>query len=130
MAIVRSSSLGEPVAQKSVPETLQELKELLIAYARQETVDPLRNLGRFLGYGLGGVTFFALGAFLLSMAALRALQSQTGDVFDGVWSFVPYLIVLLGLIGVAVVALSRIGKGGLGTPTGPTPAPRATGDAR
>lgn len=105
---------------KSVPDTLQDLKDLLVAYAKQETVDPLRNLGRFLGYGLGGVVLFALGTVFLGLSALRALQSQTGDVFDGFWSWVPYLIVLVGLAGVTALVASRVPKGDLGTPVEPS----------
>jgi hypothetical protein len=102
------------VADKSVSDTVQELKDLLIAYAKQETIDPLRNLGRFLGFGLGGVVLLLLGTLFLSLSALRALQTQTGDVFDGFWSWVPYVIVLLALVGVAAIAVSRISRGGLG----------------
>jgi choline-glycine betaine transporter len=104
------------VANQSVPETLQDLKELLVAYAKQETLDPLRNMGRFLAYGFGAVTLFIIGTLFLSMSLLRALQTLTGDVFVGFWSWVPYLIVLLALVAVAGITLSRIGKGDLGTP--------------
>ncbi len=99
---------------KSVPDTLQDLKDLLVAYAKQETVDPLRNLGRYLGFGIGGSALLTLGTFLLAMSALRALQTMTGDVFDGFWSWVPYVIVVVGLAAVIGVAVSRIGKGGIG----------------
>ena len=102
---------------KSVPDTVSELWELLVAYARQETVDPLRNLGRFLGYGLGGIALVTLGVVFLGLSGLRALQTQTGDVFDGFWSWAPYLIVLVVLAGSIALAASRIGKGGLGTET-------------
>jgi hypothetical protein len=105
--------------KKSVTDTVQDLKDLLVAYAKQETVDPLRNLGRFLGFGLGGVVLLLLGTLFLSLSALRALQTQTGDVFDGFWSWVPYVIVLLVLSGLAALSVSRISKGGLGEPTSP-----------
>jgi len=110
---------GSRVADKSVPDTLQELKDLLVAYAKQETVDPLRNLGRFLGFGLAGIVLLTLGTLFLSLSALRALQTQTGDVFDGFWSWVPYVIVLVVLAGLAALAVTRIGKGGLGGPVDP-----------
>jgi hypothetical protein len=109
------------VAKKSVPDTLQDLKDLLVAYAKQETVDPLRNLGRFLGFGLGGVVLLSLGTLFLALSGLRALQTQTGDVFDGFWSWVPYVIVVVVLVAVAGIVVSRIGKGGLGTPVEPEP---------
>lgn len=107
------------MADKTVPDTLQELKDLLIAYAKQETVDPLRNLGRFVGFGLGGVVLLSLGTLFLALSALRALQTQTGDVFDGFWSWVPYLIVLVVLAALAAFAASRITKGGVGGPSEP-----------
>ena len=103
----------------SVPDTLQELKDLLVAYAKQETVDPLRNVGRFLGFGLGGIALLSLGTVFLGLSALRALQTQTGDVFDGFWSWVPYLIVMVALLAVTGLVASRITKGGLGTPVEP-----------
>ncbi|MCD9623059.1 phage holin family protein [Rhabdothermincola salaria] len=109
------------VANKtSVPDTLQELKDLLVSYAKQETIDPLRNVGRFLGFGLGGIMLLSLGTVLLALAALRALQTQTGDVFAGFWSWAPYLIVMVGLLAVTGVVASRITKGGLGTPVEPS----------
>jgi hypothetical protein len=93
---------------KPIPEVLQELWQLLKDYARQETLDPLRNLGRYLGFGLAGMALLTLGTFLLALSGLRALQTQTGDVFAGWRSAFPYLIVLVVLAGVAVLAASRI----------------------
>jgi len=95
-------------SSKSVPDTVQELKDLLVAYAKQETVDPLRNLGRYLGFGLGGIALLTLGTFLLGLSLLRFLQTMTGDVFDGFWSWVPYIIVLVVLSGLIALAISRI----------------------
>ena len=68
---------------------LQDLWDLLVAYAKQETIDPLRNLGRYLGFGLAGMALLTLGTFFLAMSLLRALQTMIGGVFDGFWSWVP-----------------------------------------
>lgn len=105
--------LRVPVRQqpKSIPEVGEELWELLKAYAQQETIDPLRGLGRYLGFGLLGAALLALGVFFLGMSALRVLQTKTGDVFDHWRSALPYLIVLIGVGAPAVIAASRIGKG-------------------
>jgi len=99
---------------KNVPETLQDLWELLVAYAKQETVDPLRNLGRYLGFGLAGMALLTLGTFFLAMSLLRFLQTMLGGFFDGFWSWVPYVIVVVLLGGVIALAIKRIDKGGIG----------------
>jgi hypothetical protein len=100
-----------PKTPKSIPEVVQELWELLKAYAQQETIDPLRGLGRYLGFGLAGAALLSLGLFFLAMSVLRVLQSETGDAFTGWRSALPYLIVLVLVAAVAGVAISRIGKG-------------------
>jgi len=100
---------------KNLPETLQDLKDLLVAYAKQETIDPLRNLGRFLGFGLAGMALLTLGTFLLGLGLLRFVQTMTGDWVNDPWSWVPYLAPLLLWGSVIGVAVSRIGKGGVGT---------------
>lgn len=100
-----------PKPPKSIPDVVQELWELLKAYAQQETIDPLRGLGRYLGYGLGGAALLSLGVFFLGMSALRVLQTKTGDAFTGWRSALPYLIVLVVIGAVAILAASRIPKG-------------------
>ena len=102
-------------SSKSISEIVQDLWDLLVAYARQETIDPLRNIGRYLAFGVGGMLVITLGVFLLGLSGLRALQTQTGDVFVGFWSWVPYVIVAVVLGGLVAVAISRIGKGGVGS---------------
>ena len=100
-------------SSKSITETIQDLWDLLVSYARQETLDPLRNIGRYLAFG--GMVVLTLGVFLFGLSGLRALQTQTGDVFTGFWSFVPYLIIALVLGGLVGLSISRIGRGGVGT---------------
>jgi hypothetical protein len=100
---------------KNVPDILQDLKDLLVSYAKQETIDPLRNLGRYLGFGLGGMALLTLGTFFLGMSLLRFLQTMVGGVFDGFWSWVPYVIVMVVFGGSIFLALRRIDRGGIGT---------------
>jgi hypothetical protein len=92
-------------------EVVQELWELLKAYAQQETIEPLRGLKRYLAYGMVGAALLSLGLFFLAMSSLRLLQTKTGDVFTDWRSSLPYLIVLIAVAVVAVVAATRIGKG-------------------
>lgn len=102
------------LSAKSIPETIAELKDLLIAYAKQETIDPLRNLGRYLGYGLGGMVLITGGVLFLALSLLRLLQDETGSIFAGFWKWVPYLFVGAILCGLVALAVSRIGRGGIG----------------
>lgn len=89
---------------KSVPEIASELFELTKAYARQETVDPLKGVGRYLAFGIAGALSLGIGVVLLMLAALRALQTETGTTFTGNWSWLPYLIVLA--VGALLIALA------------------------
>ena len=80
---------------KSLPGEAQELWQLVVGYAKQETLDPVKNLGRFLAYGMGGALLGSLGAVLLLLGGLRLLQTETGSAFDGNLTFIPYLLVLV-----------------------------------
>lgn len=97
-----------PEEQKSVPQVLGELKELTVTYAKQETVDPIRGLGRFVGFGVGGSLVLGIGVCLLALSALRALQTETDGTFDDGWSWVPYLITTAVLALLAYLAVRAI----------------------
>ncbi|MEY2476810.1 MAG: hypothetical protein QOG87_2125 [Actinomycetota bacterium] len=86
-----------------------ELWQLVVAYLKQETIEPLKGLVRFLGAGAGAMFCFGIAAVLLILAALRALQTETGDAFDGNLTVVPYLIVFVGAIVIAGLAGRAIG---------------------
>jgi hypothetical protein len=98
---------------KKLPEQVAELRELVIAYFRQETVDPIKALGRFLAYGVGGSLLLGVGVIFLTVGGVRALQVETGDTFTGNWSWVPYAIMAGVLaIGVSLLVLTmRAEKG-------------------
>lgn len=95
---------------KSVPQVLGELKDLTVTYARQETVEPLKGLGRFVGYGVGGSFLLGIGVCLLSLGFLRFLQTETDGTFDDGWSWAPYLITTAVLGALAFLAVRAIGK--------------------
>ena len=95
---------------KSIPTQIGELWRLVLAYFRQETVEPVRNLGRFVFFGVAGSLVLGLGLVLLLLAALRALQTETGPHFQGHWSWLPYVIVLVGSLVVAGAAMAGWSK--------------------
>lgn len=92
----------------NVPKMVTELIELTIDYVKGQTVVPLKRLGRFLGFGLLGAVFVALGLFLLNLGFLRYLQTLSS--FEDTYSFAPYLIVIvadIAIIGVLFTLISR-----------------------
>tara|TARA_Y100000588_G_C13374833_1_gene552272 strand:- start:12 stop:335 length:324 start_codon:yes stop_codon:yes gene_type:complete len=89
-----------------------EVVSTLRAYVKQETVEPLKGLGRYLAFGLAGTTIFGIGGLFLVLATVRILQT-TINTFQGNLSFLPYLCGLATcavLIYLVVLALRRDGK--------------------
>jgi hypothetical protein len=94
-----------------VPQLVTELRELVVAYIKQQTIAPLQQLGRYVGFGIGGSLLLGFGVIFLALAGLRALQTETGTTFTGDWSWVPYLIMVFALVlGAALVWLFRTAR--------------------
>jgi hypothetical protein len=101
-------------APKSIPQVATELWELSTAYAKQETLDPLKGLGRYLSYGIGGALLLGGGIIMLLLGFLRALQTES-ETLTGNLSWVPYLIVaLVGVLALALAAWRIIKRKGPG----------------
>lgn len=77
-------------------------------YARQETVEPLRGAGRWLAFGVLGAVSLGLSAVFGVLGVLRLSQSIGRNVFDGAWTWVPYIIALASNVLLIALALSRI----------------------
>lgn len=93
---------------RPLPEVATELWELVVAYAKQETVTPLKQLGRYVAFGTVGAFLLGAGVVFVSMSGLRALQTETGSTFTGNWSWLPYLIVTSALlVGAGLTWLAR-----------------------
>lgn len=88
-------------------ETLQ----LVIDYVKQETLDPLKGLGRFLLFGVAGSVCLSIGLVVLAIALLRLLQGETGTTFAGNLSWLPYLICTAAVVAVAALAVWRVARG-------------------
>lgn len=99
---------SRPPAPKGPVEQLMELKELVVTYARQETIDPLKTLGRYLGFGIAGALLIGIGWVFALLALLRGMQrieffNEFWEPDGGTWSWLPYLIVTV--VGTLVVAV-------------------------
>jgi hypothetical protein len=97
---------------KSLQDTLRELWELLQAYARQETVGPLKNLGRQIGYGLAGSVLVAFGVFFVVLGVMRGLETHTppliGSFFlDHTWLIYLVAVAMLSLACVLAILKAR-----------------------
>ena len=88
-----------------------ELFQLVVDYAKQETLGPLKGLGRFVAFGLVGSTFLAVGLSVLLLAGLRALQTETGTTFSGNRTWLPYLATAGAAVLLAGLAGWRIARG-------------------
>jgi hypothetical protein len=94
-----------PPEPKGPATQVTELKDMVVAYARQETVDPLKTLGRHLGFGIGGALVIGTGWVFALLALLRGLQrieffNDPSEVGGGSWIWIPYLIVVV--VGLAI----------------------------
>jgi hypothetical protein len=107
MAPLRSNSDGPKGLRRSGDDAFK----LTVDYLKQEALEPLKGLGRFVAWGLAGSLAIAIGILLLLVGILRLLQDETGTTLSGDWSWVPYFAVSLIGLGVAGVAAWRITAG-------------------
>lgn len=89
----------------------KELVDLVITYAKQETLEPLKGLGKNALKGLGGAVLLGLGGVFCSIGALRAMQSETDWFEEHNLSYLPYGATLLILILLAVIGWFGLGPG-------------------
>ena len=86
---------------------ISELVGMLRSYIVQETVGPLRGLGRYVLFGLIGAIGVSLGVVFGALGVVRVLQAET-DLFNANWSFVPHVagaVFLLAAIALLVRAI-------------------------
>jgi len=84
--------------------------ELVKAYAKQETVEPLRGAGRWLGLGIAGSVLLMIAGVSLTLAMLRVLQEETGSSLTGNLSWIPYLATLAAALAIVGLLVWRITK--------------------
>jgi hypothetical protein len=110
-AMVRSPASGASTRTPPLPQLVSELRDLVVTYVKQQTIVPLKQLGRYIGFGVAGSLLLGFGVVFLAMSGLRALQTETNDTFTGDWSWVPYVIMVVALmVGGALVWILRTAR--------------------
>ena len=69
----------KPAGAKRGKDGPSELFDYIVAYAKQETIDPVVRQAKTLGKGIAGAVVLSIGTVLLAVGFLRALQAQFGS---------------------------------------------------
>ncbi len=89
---------------------LGDFYDLVKEYARQELLEPLRPIPRWIAFGVLGSVLLMISGISLTIAALRVLQEETGSTFGGSLSWVPYAITLFASIVILALLVRQIRK--------------------
>ena len=89
-----------------------ELYELVVTYAKQQTIDPIRGAGRWLGFGIAGAILMSIGLVIGVLGVLRLIQTTPLGT-SNTWSWTTYLITIIVCIVIGKFTLSRIKRGTL-----------------
>ncbi|HUB68895.1 MAG TPA: hypothetical protein VL984_00595 [Acidimicrobiales bacterium] len=65
--------------RKGAKDGAQDVFKLVVAYAKQETLEPVIAQLKAIGWGLGGAFLFAVGTIFLALGFVRALQGEFGS---------------------------------------------------
>ncbi len=96
--------------QAQADASVGDIVDFVAAYAKQETIGPLKGAGSWLGYGAAAAILTSLGVVLLLVGLLRMLQAEWVRSASGNLSWLAYLITLIVAAGVIALAISRIKK--------------------
>lgn len=95
---------------KGTGEVVKDLWQLVRDYAKQETIDPFKAIGRFLAFGMAGAVVLSLGVLFAVLAILRGLQTETDDHLTGSLTWVPYVVAFVLSAVIVAVAVRAITK--------------------
>jgi hypothetical protein len=90
-----------------------DVLDLVVSYAKQETIEPLRGALRWILWGLASMAFICTGLVFIVLGVVRASQDLLGDSFQHSWSFVSYFVGVLACGIVVALALRSIKKDSL-----------------
>jgi flagellar biosynthesis protein FliQ len=107
---VKKSTWRKFMRGNTMQRDLDEIKDLAFKYIKEETIQPIKQMGRFVAWGAAGSLLVGFGFFFLLFGALRFLQEQF-KVLDGTLSWIPYLIVVVLAAIIIALTLWRIVSG-------------------
>lgn len=84
--------------------------DLVKEYARQELLEPLRPIPRWIAFGVLGSILLMIAGISLTIATLRVLQEETGAAFTGNLSWAPHGITLCASIVIVAALVRQIRK--------------------
>jgi hypothetical protein len=87
-----------------------DLFDTVKAYARQETIDPLKGALRWVAAGSVAAISLGLALVFLSVGTLRMSQDLGGETLDGAWSFLHYFIAFTVMCLFVWLTFSRISR--------------------
>ncbi|MCE2735797.1 MAG: hypothetical protein LW600_04810 [Ilumatobacteraceae bacterium] len=91
-------------------DQVTDIVDSVKAYARQETLEPLKGAARWVAVGTVAAVSLGLAMVFLSLAVLRLSQDLGGTALDGAWSFVHYLLTLVVVSALVALSFSRISQ--------------------
>ncbi len=95
------------------PSPHEDVLDLVVSYAKQETIEPLRGAMRWILWGLASMAFICTGLVFLVLGVVRVSQDVLGESFQHSWSFVSYFVGVLACGVVVAFALTSIKKDSL-----------------
>jgi flagellar biosynthesis protein FliQ len=107
---VKKATWRKFMRRNTIQRDLDEIKQLALRYIKEETIQPLKDLGRFIAWGSLGSLLVGFGYLFLLFGALRFLQEQF-KVLDGTLSWIPYLIVVVLAVIIVGLTVWRIVSG-------------------
>ena len=116
VSVSDTSDLEQRLARQAEKEkqaedaSVGEVVDYLKAYAKQETLGPLKGAGSWLGYGFGAAVALGLGLVLMLVGLLRLLQTEWERSATGNLSWLAYIIVLVVACVLLALTLMRIKK--------------------
>jgi hypothetical protein len=107
------SDTNEPASQnrgKNDEASLGDVIEFVKAYAKQETLGPLKGVGRWLAFGAAAAFVMALGLMIMLLGVLRLVQTEWDRAASGSLSWLAYLITFIVTVALLIVTLLRVKK--------------------